>query len=50
VSNRLQEVVAHLPASDRRQFERIATSIVVAASVRAVFGGAAEPASRASRA
>jgi DNA-binding MarR family transcriptional regulator len=38
VSNRLRKVVAHLPASDRRQFERIATSIVFAECVPAVFG------------
>jgi DNA-binding MarR family transcriptional regulator len=43
VSNRLMEVVAHLPASDRRQFERIATNIVFAECVPAVFGTPDEP-------
>jgi DNA-binding MarR family transcriptional regulator len=43
VSNRLLDVVAHLPASDRRQFERIATRIVFAECVPAVFGDADEP-------
>jgi len=38
VSDRLLEVVAHLSADDRHQFERIATSIVHATSVPAVFG------------
>jgi DNA-binding MarR family transcriptional regulator len=45
VSDRLLEVVAHLPASDRRQFERIATSIVHAECVPAVFGTPDEHAS-----
>jgi DNA-binding MarR family transcriptional regulator len=43
VSDRLLEVVAHLPASDRRQFERIATSIVFAECVPDVFGTPHEP-------
>jgi DNA-binding MarR family transcriptional regulator len=38
VSGRLLEIVAHLPANDRRQFERLATSIVRAECVPAVFG------------
>jgi DNA-binding MarR family transcriptional regulator len=38
VSDRLLEVVAHLSADDRHQFERIATSIVHATCVPAVFG------------
>lgn len=38
VSDRLLELVAHLSASDRRHFERIATSIVHAGCVPAVFG------------
>jgi DNA-binding MarR family transcriptional regulator len=38
VSDRLLEIVAHLPANDRRQFERIATSIVHTKCVPAVFG------------
>lgn len=38
VSDRLLQVVAHLPATDRRQFERLATSIVSARCVPAVFG------------
>jgi DNA-binding MarR family transcriptional regulator len=43
VSDRLVKVVAHLPASDRRQFERIATKIVTGECVPAVFGGAVAP-------
>ena len=44
VSDRLLEVVAHLPAADRRQFERIATTIVLTECVPALFGdGADEP-------
>jgi DNA-binding MarR family transcriptional regulator len=42
VSDRLLEAVAHLPAADRRQFERIATSIVVTGCVPAVFGDDAQ--------
>ena len=38
VSDRLMEVVGHLPAGDRQQFERIATSIVHTECVPAVFG------------
>jgi DNA-binding MarR family transcriptional regulator len=38
VSERLLAVVARLPASDRRQFERIATGIVSAECVPDVFG------------
>ncbi|HZM75219.1 MAG TPA: MarR family transcriptional regulator [Candidatus Limnocylindrales bacterium] len=38
VSDRLLEVIAHLPAADRRQFERIATKIVTIECVPAVFG------------
>jgi DNA-binding MarR family transcriptional regulator len=38
VSDRLLQIVAHLPARDRRQFERIATSIVFAECVPAIFG------------
>jgi DNA-binding MarR family transcriptional regulator len=49
VSDRLLEVVAQLPPSDRRHFERIATGIVIAESVPAVFGSANEPAPRAAR-
>jgi DNA-binding MarR family transcriptional regulator len=37
VSSRLQEAVAHLPAADRRQFERLATSIVFNERVPAVY-------------
>jgi DNA-binding MarR family transcriptional regulator len=43
VSDRLVTVVAHLPASDRRQFERIATKIVLAGCVPAVFGSPDAP-------
>jgi DNA-binding MarR family transcriptional regulator len=44
VSQRLREVVAHLPAADRRRFERIATIIVTTECVPAVFGaGPHEP-------
>jgi DNA-binding MarR family transcriptional regulator len=43
VSNRLLEVVAQLPAPDRHEFERIATSIVSAECVPAVFGAPHEP-------
>lgn len=43
VSDRLLKVVAHLPASDRRQFERIATSIIFAECVPAVFGTLDKP-------
>lgn len=47
VSERLLEVVAHLPAADRHQFERIATNIVLTECVPAVFGGGMdEPLSR----
>ncbi|HEX6684505.1 MAG TPA: MarR family transcriptional regulator [Candidatus Limnocylindrales bacterium] len=38
VSRRLSETVAHLSARDRQQFERIASSIVSAECVPAVFG------------
>jgi DNA-binding MarR family transcriptional regulator len=38
VSDRLRKVVAHLRDGDRRQFERIASSIVSAECVPAVFG------------
>jgi len=38
VSGRLREAVAHLPARDRQQFARIATAIISAESVPAVFG------------
>src|SRR5262249_3861527 len=38
VSDRLQEAVGHLSANDRRQFERIATSIVHAGCAPVVFG------------
>jgi DNA-binding MarR family transcriptional regulator len=38
VSDRLLEIVAQLSADDRHQFERIATSIVHAACVPAIFG------------
>jgi DNA-binding MarR family transcriptional regulator len=38
VSDRLLEAIAHLPAKDRRQFERIATSIVHTKCVPVVFG------------
>jgi len=38
VSDRLLEVVAHLPANDRRQFERTASKLVHAQYVPAVFG------------
>jgi DNA-binding MarR family transcriptional regulator len=44
VSGRLLEVVAHLSTKDRRQFERIATSIVHARCVPPVFGTPDEPA------
>ncbi len=44
VSERLLEVVAHLPKNDRRQFERLATSIVHAKCVPAVFGSTDQPA------
>lgn len=44
VSERLLEVVAHLPANDRRQFERITTSIIHARCVPAVFGATDRPA------
>jgi DNA-binding MarR family transcriptional regulator len=50
VSDRLLELVAHLPASDRRQFERIASKIVLAECVPAVFGSADEPQSSHSQA
>lgn len=44
VSDRLLEVVAHLPAADRRHLERIVTNIVFTECVPAVFdGGANEP-------
>ncbi len=43
VSDHLLGVVAHLPAADRRRFERIATSIVVAGSAPAVFGTPDQP-------
>jgi hypothetical protein len=43
VSNRLLEVVAQLPGRDRHEFERIATSIVFAECVPAVFGTPQEP-------
>jgi DNA-binding MarR family transcriptional regulator len=39
VSDRLLKAVAHLPAADRRRFERIATDIVTTECVPAVFGG-----------
>jgi len=44
VSDRLLDVVAHLSANDRRHFERIATSIVHAECVPAVFGTPDQPA------
>jgi DNA-binding MarR family transcriptional regulator len=50
VSDRLLEAVTHLSASDRRQFERIATSIVFTECVPAVFGTPDEPATIARRA
>ncbi len=37
VSNRLQAAVAHLPAADRHQFERLATSIVFHEGVPAMY-------------
>ena len=50
VSDRLLEVIAHLTASDRQHFERIATRIVLAESVPAVLGSASALTSRAARA
>jgi DNA-binding MarR family transcriptional regulator len=44
VSDRLLQIVAHLPANDRRHFERLATNIVHAECVPAVFGTPDEPA------
>jgi hypothetical protein len=38
VSDRLLDVVAELPAVDRHHFERIATAVVLAEYVPAVFG------------
>jgi DNA-binding MarR family transcriptional regulator len=43
VSDRLLEIVAHLPANDRRQFERVATEIVFGECVPAVFGSTDDP-------
>jgi DNA-binding MarR family transcriptional regulator len=37
VSSRLREAIAHLPAADRREFERLATSIVFHERVPAVY-------------
>ena len=44
VSAQLRQVLGHLPAADRRHFARIATNIVDAGSVPAIFGAADEPA------
>jgi DNA-binding MarR family transcriptional regulator len=49
VSNQLLEVVANLPAGDQRQFERIATCIVFAECVPAVFGSTGEQTLRKTR-
>jgi len=43
VSERLQGVIAHLPAGDQGHFDRIASSIIFTESVPAVFGNDGEP-------
>ncbi len=46
VSDRLQRLVAHLPADDRQQFEDIAFNIIMAEQVPVIFGDSAAPATR----
>lgn len=43
VTDSLQRIVAHLPADDRRQFENIAFSIIMAERVPAIFGDSEGP-------